>query len=161
MDSYEAIIGRVKIFDNVKSYKYEGHMKTCYEHDSMPKQYDTNTLLHAVFTKTFNASTFLHVWNYMDQYVDVDGSSELGKYFMKNIYVNLAMEVKRYLNVLESRGPEADARKKLLAFYDCIPIANIFKDVDKSDFKELENRSRGQRRKMKQPDTSGLTRFMS
>lgn len=23
MDSYEAIIGRVKIFDNVKSYKYE------------------------------------------------------------------------------------------------------------------------------------------
>lgn len=145
----------------------------------MPKQYDTNTLLHAVFTKTFNASTFLHVWNYMDQYVDVDGSSELGKYFMKSmiclsnagcrsvltaildIYVNLAMEVKRYLNVLESRGPEADARKKLLAFYDCIPIANIFKDVDKSDFKELENRSRGQRRKMKQPDTSGLTRFMS
>ena len=70
------------------------------------------------------------------------------------------MEVKRYLDTVDIGGSEADARKKLLAFYDCIPLADSFKDVDKSDFKELENRSWGQWRQRKQPDISGLERFM-
>ena len=78
-----------------------------------------------------------------------------------DIYINLAMKVKRYLDVVKSGGSEADARKKLLAFYNCIPLADIFQDVDKSDFKELESWSCSQQRKRKQPNTSGLTRFIS
>lgn len=70
------------------------------------------------------------------------------------------MEVNRYLDTVDKGGSEADARKKLLAFYDCIPLADSFKDVDKSDFKELECRSRGQRRQRKKPDISGLERFL-
>lgn len=32
------------------------------------------------------SSNFFHVWNYMDQYVDVEGSSALGQYYVKSIF---------------------------------------------------------------------------
>ena len=43
------------------------------------------------------------------------------------------MKMNRYLNVVKTDTEVADAQKKLLAVYDCLPLAD-FKEVDKSDF---------------------------
>ncbi|KAI9880151.1 MAG: hypothetical protein M1830_005180 [Pleopsidium flavum] len=96
------------------------------------------------------------VWNYVDEYLDIKKSTDLGKFLMQSIYVNLAVEVKWYLG-----SPTADAQKKLLAFYDVLPTHADFEDVIKSEFFEIMTRSHNERRAPKVPDVSGLDRFKS
>ena len=48
------------------------------------KNYDTNALLKNKFNETYNAINFLFVFKYMSDYVDVDKSSNLSKFYMKN-----------------------------------------------------------------------------
>ena len=71
------------------------------------------------------------------------------------------MEMKQYLNVMKSDVGVADAWKKLLAFYNCLPLTEDFKDVDKSDFKKLAMCSYRQQKGKKLPDISELARFTS
>jgi hypothetical protein len=40
--------------------------------------------LTGFFNDLFNSSNFLKCWYYMDGYIDVDKSTELGKYFMRS-----------------------------------------------------------------------------
>ena len=58
------------------------------------------------------------------------------------IYVNLAIEVKLYLDCCHTGSGAMDARARLLRFYDRIPLHPNFQDVDKSDFKEVKKRYR-------------------
>lgn len=46
--------------------------------------YKTEDLLFPFFNEKYNASNFLYVWYFMDDYVDVEQSSDLGKYFIKS-----------------------------------------------------------------------------
>ena len=98
----------------------------------------------------------------MEGYVEYEGSTELGQYYMKcllsfialafpcsssddlAIYVNLAIEVKLYLDICETGIGALDARDRLLKFYDQIPVHPNFDNVDKSDFKEIKKRYRNQ-----------------
>ena len=58
--------------------------------------------------------------------------------------MNLATEVKLYLDTVATGKGLLDARDRLLKFYDQIPVHPNFQDVDKSDFKELKKRYRNQ-----------------
>lgn len=49
----------------------------------MLNDFETDTLLEKFFAEQFNASNFLYVYKFMDGYVDVDKSSDLGRYYMK------------------------------------------------------------------------------
>ena len=40
--------------------------------------------LHKEFLRRFNKENFLAVFSYMDGYIDIDASSELGKYYLKS-----------------------------------------------------------------------------
>lgn len=92
----------------------------------------------------------------MKGYVSYESSSELGQYFMRckmlltvpnlicvlltsflAIYVNLAVETKLYVDAANEGSGEKDLREKLMKFYNCIPTAAEFAEVDKADFKEL------------------------
>lgn len=75
------------------------------------------------------------------------------------MYINLAVETKRYLDVEALGVGVADARLALLNFWDTMSLQEAFKDVDKCDFHEVLLRSRGQQKKRKVPDMSGLARF--
>lgn len=48
----------------------------------MLKIYDFDKLLQTAFNKTYNAVNFLHVWAYMNDYLNFERSSDLSKYFM-------------------------------------------------------------------------------
>ncbi|MCJ1305848.1 hypothetical protein MMC08_008665 [Hypocenomyce scalaris] len=97
----------------------------------------------------------------MDDYLDVKNSTELGQFFMKTIYVNLVIETKLYIDVVKSDESIADVRKKLLNFYDCLPLADDFKKVDKSDFKEIQLHFQDQCKGQKLSDISDLAQFRS
>ena len=113
MNSWEATSGHNKIFDLVKGFKFQvlevmevslcflcwccdllwntlcwsswkNHVKTLIQADSMLKQYTMNELLQPFFERTYNATNFIHVWSYMDDYLDVKNSTELGQFFMKS-----------------------------------------------------------------------------
>ena len=52
------------------------------EHSQL-KLYDTRVLLANFFNKVFTVHNFFYVWYFMDGYVSYEGSSELGKYFIR------------------------------------------------------------------------------
>ena len=58
--------------------------------------------------------------------------------------MNLAIEVKLYLDACDTESGALDARNRLLKFYNSIPIHPDFHDVDKSDFKEVKKRYQNQ-----------------
>ena len=49
-------------------------------------------------------------------------------------------------------GSEANARKRLLIFYDRLPIAADFDDVSRAEFREITERARSDRRRQAQED---------
>lgn len=120
----------------------------------------------------------------MAGYVQYDGSSALGQYYMRcmfstaiyllyldyanqslptlAIYTNLAIEVKLYLDAEETGIGVLDARNDLLRFYDTIPLHQNFANVDKNDFKELTHRYRNDKKKPKMKSFTMLeTHFVS
>ena len=108
----------------------------------------------------------------MDGYVEYEGSTELGQFYIRceyataishidvclflAIYINLAVEVKLYLDQRAAQTAVADARQRLLRFYDTIPIHADFAEVDKAQFKELNRRYRNDRKKNKKRDDQVL-----
>ena len=58
--------------------------------------------------------------------------------------MNLAIELKLYLDACDTNSGALDARDRLLKFYDQIPVHPNFSEVDKQDFKELRRRYRNQ-----------------
>lgn len=68
---------------------------------------------------------------------------------MIGLYVGLAVETKVYLDAeIYGRGKK-DSREHLLAFYDQLPSADDFRNVDKSDFHEVIRRVKDQKRRKK------------
>ena len=57
--------------------------------------------------------------------------SDVGKWFMENMYVNLGLEIKRYIDADKTRN----AREKLLLAYDALAtVACYFSIYSLSDF---------------------------
>ena len=98
--------------------------------------------------KTLNASTVAHIWYYLEGRIDFDKSKELGQFFFRTIYANLAVSCRSWMVARESDiGPKL--RNNLLAFYDSIPASEDFAEVDWDDFFIVE---RTQKQKRKKPD---------
>jgi hypothetical protein len=73
---------------------------------------------------------------------------------MIGLYVGLAVETKVHLdNGADSR---ANSRAHLLAFYDQLPSAEDYRNVDKADFYDVFKRVRNDKRKCKKRDFSAL-----
>ena len=80
---------------------------------------------------------------------------------ISGIYVNLAVQVKHYMDALDSNVGVANSRASLLAFYNTVPAHANFREVDKDDFYEITTRSRKYLKGRKKPDLSGLEKFRS
>jgi len=78
---------RQKVMDNIKSYKkrdlerVEACSNLALAEALLQGQTNQATLLK-FFADRFNAINFLFCWYYMEHYVDVDASTDLGKYYM-------------------------------------------------------------------------------
>lgn len=73
-----------------------------------------------------------------------------------DIYVNLAVKTKRYLDVCETGIEVADAHVKLLRFYNVLSMHKDFEKVDKADFYELSEQFRNNQKQAKEQDTKLL-----
>jgi hypothetical protein len=58
--------------------------------------------LGTVWVRSLTIRIGLSVFFYMKEYVDYEGVSEVGKWYMENMYVNLGFETKRYIDVEEA-----------------------------------------------------------
>ena len=81
------------------------------------------------------------------------------KLILLDIYINLAIETKCYLDVVATGVGIADARIALLAFWDTMPLNKAWEDIGKEDFFEVMNRSQKERKPVKTLDLSGVDRF--
>lgn len=117
----------------------------------------------------------------MKKCLDVEKSLELGQFYCKSMsffkiyphichcsnttyvgmYVNMCVEMKKWIDIKDRGEPDDIGRRKLLFFYDIIPTHDDFNEVSKEDFRVLEDRVRNEKRARKKPDLSGLTRFQS
>lgn len=77
------------------------------------------------------------------------------------VYFNICCELLAYMQVKNDKTKVDYARKGLLEFWDNLPTAEQFINVDRSQFKEVQARTKGQRRLKKIPDRSSMHRFRS
>ena len=91
----------------------------------------------------------------MKDYIDFEASSNLGKWYMENMYVNLGLETKRYFDAGETK----DAREKMLVAYDAWALNEAFDDIDQNDFSELNERYRNAQTKKKRDFAEVNDRF--
>ncbi|KAI1818906.1 hypothetical protein F4861DRAFT_544562 [Xylaria intraflava] len=98
----------------------------------------------------WSAENFFRVWTYMRGYVEYERSSDLGKYYMKHMFLGLACEVTVWLrHNLKSEADGRAMRQDLHDFYFAMPKKEVFADVDKSCFHEIFAHHRNQKRAKK------------
>ncbi|KAI9749067.1 MAG: hypothetical protein M4579_007018 [Chaenotheca gracillima] len=151
---------RTTIFNTVKAYKHDTvenmitHVKKCKgaveEYHVLRTSQDIPTL-NNFFRSTFSKENFLHVFHFMQGYMEVDKSSDLGKYYLTNIYANLATQCKLLVDKME-KGENGikDFRHQLLEFFDVMATRKEFDSVTKAEFVEIFKRSARRRVPKKQ-----------
>ena len=65
----------------------------------------------------------------MRDYIDFEASSDAGKWYMENVYVNLGLEIKHFID-------DDHAREELLLAYDILALNESFDGINKNDFVE-------------------------
>ena len=86
-DAFNAM--RQKVNEDTRSYKnkvlnnFQDQIEAMLEADACLKDTHGEEFM-ACLEKQFNAQNFLDVWYYMKDYVDVEGSSEVGKWYMQS-----------------------------------------------------------------------------
>jgi hypothetical protein len=137
---------RSKLTDNVRSFKNKTldrvliHVGELIKQEPWLKDASDSDFRNRLGQK-FNFQNWAFCFYYMKGYVNFEASSDLGKWYMENMYVNLGLEIKRFIDAHETKA----AREKLLLSYDALALNEAFDDIDKNDFSELAERM--QRRK--------------
>ena len=88
----DQVLARMKIFKSRKKLRsslissIQTHILALIKDDPQLSRFGSdNDLLESHFVKTFNATNFVYVFKYMNEYLDVDKSSELEKFYMQGI----------------------------------------------------------------------------
>lgn len=45
--------------------------------------------------KAFSATNYFHYYYFIKNYLNIEGSSELGKWFLKSIFVNMVVRIRK------------------------------------------------------------------
>ncbi|KAN0080675.1 hypothetical protein V8E54_003879 [Elaphomyces granulatus] len=91
------------------------------------------------FLQTFRPEKSFTVFYWMKKTFDYEGASPLGKYYMSNIFANLAGYVKLYLD-LKSDNNRQMTKETILDFWDRMTEAKNYSQVDQTDFKKRTHR---------------------
>jgi hypothetical protein len=148
---------RVKLFDNVRTQKnrmlarLEDHLKATRQ--KCPQQWALgDDDFRADRFEVLNASTFQHIWYYLEGRVDFDRSEDLGRYFIRTIYANLCVVCRDWMNTPADQLGKSDKRQVLLAVYDAAPLAEEFSEVDWDDFKIIDKEVKKKKSKVSVKD---------
>ncbi|KAH0538956.1 hypothetical protein FGG08_004471 [Glutinoglossum americanum] len=135
------ILIRVASWKNKSINKMIAHVAELKDLDAMAQGSMASSqdvlVLYDYFMNSFNQKNFLKVFFFTLPFLDVDGSSPLGKYYLQNIYANLAIRCKLHHDIVVAKGgKERLSRKELLGFYNTMAHRTEFSEVDRSCFKE-------------------------
>lgn len=145
-DSSDYEWARNKMLENCRSYK----SKVCAQFKSFVEAMTTQdpTLLelsdNGFATKVgeaFTATNYFHCFFFMKNYLNVEGSSSLGKWFLKSIFVNMAVRVRKWQQIKDAREQVGDWNE-VLDFFDEVALLPAHDDVDITDFQQLTQKFR-------------------
>ncbi|EKD12253.1 hypothetical protein MBM_09574 [Drepanopeziza brunnea f. sp. 'multigermtubi' MB_m1] len=129
---------KTKFKDNIRTQKHEmlrklkENMKEI--ENTLPDVWalDDDQFRDRLFS-LLNQTTFHHIWYYLEGIISLEKSEELGQYFIRTVYSNLAVASRAWMRGVEGQG-KGDLRTKLMQIYDSLPKHSAFQDLDVSDF---------------------------
>jgi len=162
-DTNQFITLRTKVLENTRTHKnktidgMEDHIAKLLEDNTwlrgMPEHDFKNYL-----SNHLNAQNWAAVFNYIKDYIDLDNSSDLAKWFIKNIYANLGAECRTLVQAGGRKTAETE-RKAVLTAWDAMALREEFDNMDISEIAELSNRVRADRERRKRDFTEVKNRF--
>src|SRR5712664_5031777 len=85
------------------------------------EDWDLADLAESVFLfhleKPFNAQNFFLCFNYMKNYLDFEGSSDRGRWYMRSVFLNLGAAIFRWIKA--SKSEDVRKNKVMLAYDMC------------------------------------------
>jgi hypothetical protein len=94
----------------------------------------------------FNAQNFFFCFYYMKNYVDFEGSSDRGRWYMQSVFVNLAFATFRWIKGGKLKG---EPRERLLTAYDACALNPAHDEITIDDFTQLTKRYRNEKKRKK------------
>jgi len=96
------------------------------------------------FEKSFNAQNFFLCFNYMKDYLDFEGTSDRGRWYMRSVLLNLGVTIFRWIKANKSE----DVRKnKVMLAYDMCALnpLGMHNGIELDDFQQLTQKYRYQK----------------
>ena len=143
----------MRSFKNKTIERFVVHIGDLLKHEPWLKDASDASFRDCLAQK-FNSQNWAFCFYYMRDYIDFEASSDAGKWYMENIYVNLGLEIKHFIDDDQSRN----AREELLLAYDILALNESFDGINKSDFVELTERSRRSQRVKKRNFAEAIDR---
>ncbi|TKA25588.1 hypothetical protein B0A50_05449 [Salinomyces thailandicus] len=116
-----------KFRDNVKGFKYKtieamikfvkGHMST---KESFLRRQD-RIGLRLYFEKKYSPENFVNIYRHLDGFLDITGSTALGKHYCIAMWSNLAAEAATFVLA----GADASARQTLVNTFTSFSLSQI------------------------------------
>ena len=108
--------------------------------------WDLSDLAESVFLfhleKSFNAQNFFLCFNYMKDYLDFEGSSDRGQWYMRSVFLNLGAAIFRWIKASKS---EDVRKKKVMLAYDMCALNSMHNGIELDDFQQLTQKYRYQK----------------
>ncbi|KAI9875523.1 MAG: hypothetical protein M1830_008384 [Pleopsidium flavum] len=113
---------------------------------------DTDEAIGLFFAGRFSPENFTTVFPWLHKYLDVRRSSDLGRFYFKNVYANLMAQTVQHLRWLENGkiGDEYD-RVALMHTFNGLGMDDIWKDLRARDFARLRPNTTTRRSKKPAP----------
>lgn len=100
------------------------------------KQQKEPQKLHEFFAEQWHPSLFGDIWSSMSKVIDISRSSQPGRWFVKDIFVNLAVQMKLYLDTRSLADFDI-----LSDFYDQLGENKNYSDIQRASFREVRART--------------------
>lgn len=112
--------------------QFKVFVRTITLQDSSLLEISNNSFASKV-SDVFTATNYFYCFYFIKNYLNVKGSSKLGKQFLKLIFVNLAVRIRKNLLIKEARK-QISNQNEVLDFFDKVALLLIYNDVDITDF---------------------------
>lgn len=137
---------RNKMLENTRSYKskvcaqFKLFVYTLVKQDATLLELSNKSFGNKV-GDLFSATNYFYCFYFIKNYLNVKGSSDLRKQFLKSIFVNLAVRVRKQLK-LNNELAQIGNQDKVLDFYDEVALLLAYDNIDITDFQQLTQKFR-------------------
>ncbi|SMR42023.1 unnamed protein product [Zymoseptoria tritici ST99CH_1A5] len=88
----------------------------------------------------FDTEQYFSVFDFMRDFINFEGSSKLGKWYMQNVFINLVVRVRKCM-----ADADADSWQNVLNFFDGVALVKAHDTVDMTAFQQLTEKFRDEK----------------